>query len=111
MDQNDAAAVAMGQLGERAVVVTTEYRGVFFGYTDYRFDPSVPTIEALCLRRARNCIYWPASVRGFLGLAAVGPLEGSRVGHAADVELRKITCVAQCSPEAAQLWESAPWSD
>jgi hypothetical protein len=89
---------------ERAVLVTTEHRGVFFGYTD---DTSGDIIN---LRAARNCIYWPAENKGFLGLASKGPLKGSRVGPAADLELRKITAVAACTPEAVIAWENSPWS-
>lgn len=90
--------------GERAVLVTTTHRGVFFGYaTDTRG-------ETIKLRAARNCIYWPAGNRGFMGLASDGPKEGSKVGPAADIELRDITCVAECSPESIKAWEAAPWS-
>lgn len=88
---------------ERAVLVTTEHRGVFFGYAA---DTSGETIK---LRAARNCIYWPAGNKGFLGLAADGPLAGARVGPAADIELRDITCVAECSVAAVAAWEKAPW--
>ncbi|MGI0012342.1 MAG: DUF6948 domain-containing protein [Nitrososphaera sp.] len=90
---------------ERAVVVTTAHRGVFFGYAT---KTSGQTIN---LRAARNCIYWPASVKGFLGLAAHGPLNGSRVGPAADIELRDITCVAVCTQEAVRQWETEPWCE
>lgn len=89
---------------ERAVLVTTEHRGVFFGYTD---DTSGDIIK---LRAARNCIYWPAEQKGFLGLADKGPLKGSRIGPAADLELRKITAVAACTDEAVKAWELAPWT-
>ena len=89
---------------ERAVLVTTAHRGVFFGYAAETTGP------AIALRAARNCIYWPASNKGFLGLAAVGPGSGARVGPAADIELRDITCVAECTPVAVAAWEKAPWS-
>ena len=89
---------------ERAVVVTTEYRGVFFGYAA---DTDGETIS---LRAARNCIYWPAANKGFMGLAAMGPVHGSRVGPAADITLRKITSVIECTPDAAKAWEACPWS-
>ena len=90
--------------GERAVLVTTAHRGVFFGYAT---DTDGSTIK---LRAARNCIYWSASVKGFIGLAASGPDKSSKIGPAANIELRDITCVAECSPEAVAAWESAPWS-
>lgn len=88
---------------ERAVLVTTTHRGVFFGYAT-RADGA--TIK---LRAARNCIYWPSSNKGFVGLAAMGPVNGARVGPAADMELRDITCVAECTEEAVKAWEAAPW--
>jgi hypothetical protein len=88
---------------ERAVLVTTSHRGVFFGYTT---DTDGATIA---LRAARNCIYWPMENKGFMGLASMGPLKGSRVGPSADIELRDITSVAECTTAAVQAWESAPW--
>jgi hypothetical protein len=88
---------------ERAVLVTTTHRGVFFGY-------AVKTDGAtIKLRGARNCIYWPTANKGFLGLASMGPVNGARVGPAADIELRDITCVAECTDESAKAWEAAPW--
>lgn len=88
---------------ERPVLVTTEYKGVFFGYAT---ETSGKTIK---LRRGRCCIYWPTENRGFLGLANQGPLPGARVGPPADVELRKVTSVAEVTPEAVHRWEHAPW--
>lgn len=90
--------------GERAVLVTTKHRGVFFGYAAETGG------ETIKLRAARNCIYWPANNKGFLGLAAMGPVDGARVGPPADIELRDITCVAECTEDAVEKWEKAPWS-
>jgi hypothetical protein len=84
--------------------VTTSHRGVFFGYAT-KTDGTI-----IKLRRARNCIYWPVENKGFMGLAASGPVSGARVGPAADIELRDITAVLACSEEAAKAWENAPWS-
>ena len=90
--------------GERAVVVTTSHRGVFFGYaTD-------TTGAIINLRAARNCLYWPSTQKGFIGLAANGPVSGARIGPSADIELRDITSVSICTPEAVKAWEAAPWS-
>jgi hypothetical protein len=88
---------------EKAVLVTTAHKGVFFGYAT---DTSGSTIK---LRAARNCIYWPVENKGFLGLAADGPHQKAKVGPAATIELRDITCVAECTPEAVARWEAAPW--
>lgn len=90
--------------GERAVVVTTEHRGVFFGYAT-KTDGAI-----IKLRRARNCIYWPVKNKGFVGLAVTGPVNGARVGPAANIELRAITVVVECTEDAVKAWESAPWS-
>lgn len=87
------------------VVITTEHRGVFFGYIDEK-NIADKTIGVCGLR---NCLYWPAEAKGFVGLAAVGPIEGSRVGPAADGVVQDITCVLRCTDSAAALWESAPW--
>jgi hypothetical protein len=88
---------------ERAVVVTTSHRGVFFGYAT---DVDGAVIK---LRAGRNCIYWPAENKGFMGLAAMGPVRGARVGPAADIALRDITSVMECTPNSVMAWESAPW--
>jgi hypothetical protein len=89
---------------ERAVLVTTARRGVFFGYVKDT-DGAIITMRA-----ARNCIYWSADVKGFLGLASTGPTKSCKIGPAANIELRDITCVAECSPEAIAAWEGAPWA-
>lgn len=91
---------------KKAVVVTTENRGVFFGYVeDERKAP-----EQITLSGCRNCVYWPATARGFLGLAVSGPGEGARVGPAAaETTLYKLTSISACSEEAIAAWEKAPW--
>lgn len=89
---------------ERAVIVTTVHRGVFFGYAT---DTSGETIN---LRACRNVLYWPREQKGFVGLASTGPVRGSRVGPAADAQVRCITAVLECSAEAIKAWEAAPWS-
>lgn len=89
---------------EKAVLVTTAHRGVFFGYAT---DTDGAIIK---LRGARNCIYWSSDVRGFLGLASDGPSKSCKIGPAADIEVRDITCVAICSDKAVEAWEKAPWN-
>lgn len=90
---------------ERAVLVTTSHRGVFFGYAE---DIDGATI---LLKRCRNCICWPVEQKGFLGLATQGPVSGAKIGPAAEeFQVRDITGVAAVSDEAAVAWERAPWS-
>lgn len=94
--------VPMSEATEKPVLVTTEYRGVFFGYASG--DLSADVID---LKRARNCIHWPSGQGGFMGLASEGPAKGARIGSRADITLRKITAVAPVSPEAVEKWEAA----
>lgn len=92
------------KIKDRAVLVTTAHKGVFFGYANKTDGATIK------LRAARNCIYWTTAERGFLGLASVGPGSGCKIGPAADIELRDITCVAECTETAAKAWETAPWA-
>jgi Domain of unknown function (DUF6948) len=94
----------MANQKERAVLVTTAHRGVFFGYAK---DTSGETIK---LRAARLCVYWSADLRGFMGLASHGPNSGCRIGPPADIEIRSITSVTEVTPEATANWEKAPWN-
>lgn len=88
----------------KPVLVTTQHRGVFFGYAA---ETKGETIE---LTNARNVVYWSADVRGFMGLAANGPTSGCRIGPRANIELRDITAVVEVSPEAVARFEAAPWA-
>lgn len=90
------------------VLVTTLHRGVFFGYAD---SPDTLLSEGRGkLYRARNCIYWPTENHGFVGLAVDGPKEGARVGPPADIGLRDIVSVTDCTSAAVDRWESIKWS-
>lgn len=85
----------------RPVLVTTEFRGVFFGLAD---DTSGDDITLL---KARNCIHWTSANGGFGGLASEGHAKGARIGAVVDkIDLRKITSVSEVSAEAAAKWES-----
>lgn len=86
---------------ERAVIVTTAHRGVFFGYAE---DTNGETIF---LKRSRLCIYWSADLRGFMGLAAIGPNDSCKIGPPADITLRSITAVLEVKPEAEAKWNAA----
>lgn len=88
---------------ERAVLITTEYKGVFFGYAT---DTSGDTIK---LKRARNCIYWPTQNKGFMGLASDGPHRDAKIGPPADIELRKVTSVVEVTPQAEKVWNEFKW--
>jgi len=84
----------------RPVLVTTEYRGVFYGYAEDT------TGDTIVLKNARNCIYWSAETGGFMGLASRGPAVGSRIGAKVEqIELRKVTSVVEMTTEAVAAWE------
>ena len=86
------------------LVVTTAHKGVFFGYG----TPS--DSDTIVLTDCRMCIYWPASVKGVMGLAVTGPLEGSRISPAVPVvTLREVTAVMEATEAACGQWEKGLW--
>lgn len=87
----------------KAVLVTTEFRGVFFGYV--KDDKNLPS--DITLTQVRNCIYWSADCGGFLGLAANGPTSGCKIGtRVPELRLFKVTSVSPVSDEAEKKWNS-----
>ena len=92
---------------KKAVLVTTKHRGVFFGYINGGNPGNLP--GSLAIDRCRNVLYWDASCKGFLGLAANGPSDRCRVGPAANVTLYDVTSVADVTPTAVAKFEAAPW--
>ena len=84
---------------ERPVLVTTAHKGVFFGFASETSGASIN------LKRARLCIYWSADMNGFMGLASKGPSKNCKIGSPADIEIRDITSVTECTPEAVTRWE------
>jgi hypothetical protein len=86
----------------KAVLVTTEFRGVFFGYL--KDDSKAP--NEITITGAKNCIYWHSSVGGFLGLAANGPNKDCRIGkRVPEITLYKITSVTPVENAAVEAWE------
>lgn len=86
----------------RPVIVTTEFRGVFYGRLS---DDQDEAAKSLVLTECRNAIYWSGS-RGFLGLASHGPESESKVGTTAPrVLLHGVTSVTDCTEAAAKAWE------
>lgn len=86
----------------KPVLVTTEFRGVFFGYV--KNDKKLPA--EITLTQAKNCIYWPSETRGFLGLAKFGPVNGCRIGATInEITLYKITSVTAVEEKAVEAWQ------
>ena len=88
---------------ERAVLITTVHRGVFFGYAT---DTTGKSVE---LKRARLCVYWSSDLRGFMGLATIGPNKDCKIGPPANILLHDVTSVVEVEEAAIKAWEDAPW--
>ena len=91
---------------EQAVLVTTVHRGVFFGYA------SAPVKnKSITIKNARNCVYWSAEVKGFLGLASTGPSASCKIGpKVPSLTLTDVTSVSEVTEEAKEKWEKSPWA-
>lgn len=87
----------------KAVLVTTEFRGVFFGYI--KNDKKLPA--EITMTNVRNCIYWSSDIGGFLGLASSGPSKDCKIGaEVPELTLWKITSVTPVSAEAEKKWRT-----
>lgn len=85
----------------KAVLVTTEFRGVFFGFV--KDDKKLPS--EITLTKAKNCIYWSSDCNGFLGLAANGPTSGCKIGvEVPEITLWKVTSVTPVTDAAVEKW-------
>lgn len=92
-----------GESMSKAVLVTTQFRGVFFGYL--KDDKKAP--DELTLTGVRNCIKW-VGTNGFLGLAAKGPNKDCRIGErVSQVTLYKVTSITPVEDAAVKAWEAA----
>jgi hypothetical protein len=88
---------------EKLVVVVTQGNAIFCGWTT---DAEGQVIK---LRNARQAIYYSADTHGLLGLAANGPGKDSKIGPPANITVRNVTHVIECSPAAVEAWEGAKW--
>lgn len=87
------------------LIVTTEQKGVFFGYG----KPT--TNKTIRLEQAQMCVYWSADVHGVVGLAAKGPTSGCKIGPPAPaITLQNVTAVMEVSEAAAAKWKAEPWN-
>lgn len=85
-----------------AIVVTTSFDGVYFGFVPKSQDLFA---RSMFLAGCRSAMRWTGE-RGYLGLASHGPEEGSRIGATApSVLLHDITSVSICSDKATNVWE------
>jgi len=88
------------------VVVTTEHRGVFFGW--YSGPTDAKTVR---ITDAQMCVYWSTGIGGVLGLASAGPDSSCRIGPAVPaITLQGVTSIIEASDEAVKKWQAKPWS-
>lgn len=90
---------------ERLFVVLTEFKEIFCGWSS---DVSGDRIK---LRNARQAVYFSSESHGLLGLAVNGPGKGSKIGPAANIEVRRVVNVIECSQAAVEAWEKAKWAN
>jgi hypothetical protein len=90
---------------ERLYIVLTEFKEIFCGWSS---DVSGDRIR---LRNARQAVYYSAETHGLLGLATNGPAKGSKIGPAANIEVRRVVNVIECSQAAIAAWETAKWAN
>ena len=90
----------MTKLKERAVIVCTVHKGVFFGYA------TATAKDVISLRSARMAIYW-GTTKGVMELAETGPTSNSKISARADIEVRGITAIFEVTDVAAKAWEAA----
>ena len=85
----------------KAIMVTTQHRGVFFGFVP---DDQDMTARTMSLKDARMAIYW-ATTKGVAELAHVGPNASSKIGSPADIPaLHDITAVWSVTDAAVAKW-------
>ncbi len=85
-----------------AVIITTSYRGVFFGWIKPE-EKKEKTIEVI---RCRNVRYWTSETDGFQGLSSNGPNKSCKISAEAGgpCVIHDITSVTQCSESAVEKW-------
>ena len=94
---------------ERAVVICTAKRGVFFGYTAQSNASMIG--QTATLQRARMCTYWSVETHGVMGLAGLGPQCGSKIGpRIPELTCNEVTAIMVCDPKAIEAWEAGTWT-
>lgn len=90
--------------GPRYVLVTTQYRGVYYGRLT-AYDEK----ERQCvLEDARMAIRW-GTTNGVDELAVTGPTSSSKIGaRAPKVWLPGLTSISDCTEAAVAAWSKVP---
>ena len=84
------------------IIVTTQYRGVWFAQVEDGKDLTPKTLTDL--KNCRMAIYWNTQ-KGLHELAEIGPNDGSRISSPADIPvLHDVTAVFAVTDKAAEKW-------
>ena len=92
---------------DRMVVVTTgkDRGGVFYGKL---VSEKGDVVE---LQEAKMAVSWSSDIKGVLGLAATGPLDGCRISPAIPkIKLNGVTSIMDCTDAAIENWRKKTWS-
>ena len=90
---------------KKPIIVCTEHRGVFFGFSD-RDPEEITRDKVVSLTGARMAIYWGTD-NGVMQLADTGPTDKSKIGAPADISLNAVTSVFSVTDDAAKAWVAA----
>ncbi len=85
-------------------IITTKYRGVFYGEVRRRKINKVNGSLQVTTGRVVMVEYW-GTTRGFLELTDTGPTKKSRISSVCpEAVFEDVTAVCLCSPEANIAW-------
>lgn len=88
----------------KAVLVTTQHRGVFAGLVSEGQDMNARTVA---LKGAKMAIRW-GTTRGVMELAHTGPNKDSRISLPADIPaLHDVTAIFDVTEDAWAKWQKA----
>lgn len=97
-EQVDGGAV-MTKLRDKKVIITTSFRGVYYGQLVWLRD------NVCMLADARMVIYW-GTTGGVDQLAATGPTEKSKIGAQVPlIRLFGLTSIALVTSDAEAAWD------
>ena len=87
------------------VVVITDFKEIFFGYTE-----SKPDADIIILKHGRQVIYYSKDTQGLVGLASIGPGKDSRISPACpQIVIRKPVNVLVVNESAIAKFSSVVW--
>ncbi len=89
----------------KSILITTEYRGVFFGLVERDVDLTQKTLTNI--KSCRMAINW-RNGKGVQGLASDGPDNQCKIGSMSDVEvMHGVTAIFTVTEEAKEKWLTA----